>query len=52
MRSFDDPSSLTPGERRGENVPPKVAQMLARHPTISLTMDRYTHLGMAIWWMG
>lgn len=28
------------------NVPPKVAQMLARHSTISLTMDRYTHLGM------
>jgi integrase len=26
------------------NVPPKVAQMLARHSTISLTMDRYTHL--------
>ncbi|MBU4270781.1 MAG: tyrosine-type recombinase/integrase [Planctomycetes bacterium] len=28
------------------NVPPKVAQMLARHSTISLTMDRYTHLGI------
>jgi hypothetical protein len=27
-------------------VPPKVAQMLARHSTISLTMDRYTHLGI------
>ena len=29
------------------NVPPKVAQTLARHSTISLTMDRYTHLGTA-----
>jgi integrase len=28
------------------NVPPKVAQMLTRHSTISLTMDRYTHLGI------
>ena len=28
------------------NVPPKVAQMLARHSTITLTMDRYTHLGI------
>ena len=28
------------------NVPPKVAQTLARHSTITLTMDRYTHLGM------
>ena len=28
------------------NVPPKVAQTLARHSTISLTMDRYTHLGI------
>jgi integrase len=28
------------------NVPPKVAQMLARHSTISLTMDRYMHLGI------
>lgn len=28
------------------NVPPKVAQALARHSTITLTMDRYTHLGM------
>ncbi len=26
------------------NVPPKVAQALARHSTITLTMDRYTHL--------
>ena len=25
----------------------KVAQTLARHSTISLTMDRYTHLGTA-----
>jgi integrase len=29
------------------NCPPKVAQTLARHSTISLTMDRYTHLGIA-----
>jgi len=28
------------------NVPPKVAQLLARHSTITLTMDRYTHLGI------
>jgi integrase len=28
------------------NCPPKVAQILARHSTISLTMDRYTHLGI------
>ncbi len=28
------------------NVPPKVAQALARHSTITLTMDRYAHLGM------
>lgn len=28
------------------NVPPKVAQTLARHSTITLTLDRYTHLGM------
>jgi len=28
------------------NVPPKGAKMLARHSTISLTMDRYTHLGI------
>jgi len=27
-------------------VHPKVAQTLARHSTISLTMDRYTHLGL------
>ncbi len=26
-------------------VHPKEAQLLARHSTISLTMDRYTHLG-------
>jgi len=28
------------------NVPPKAAQLLARHSTITLTMDRYTHLGI------
>jgi len=28
------------------NVPPKIAQTLARHSTITLTMDRYTHLGV------
>jgi site-specific recombinase XerD len=28
------------------NVPRKVAQMLARHSTITLTMDRYTHMGI------
>jgi integrase len=28
------------------NCPPKVAQTLARHSTIGLTMDRYTHLGI------
>jgi hypothetical protein len=28
------------------NVPSKVAQTLARHSTITLTMDRYTHLGV------
>lgn len=28
------------------NVAPKVAQALARHSTITLTMDRYTHLGI------
>ena len=28
------------------NVPPKVAQTLARHSTITLTMDRYVHLGV------
>lgn len=28
-------------------VKPKVAQQLARHSTITLTMDRYTHLGLA-----
>lgn len=27
-------------------VSPKEAQVLARHSTITLTMDRYTHLGM------
>ncbi len=27
------------------NVPPKVAQTLARHSSITLTLDRYTHLG-------
>ena len=27
-------------------VHPKVAQILARHSTITLTMDRYTHLGL------
>ena len=27
-------------------VHPKVAQVLARHSTITLTMDRYTHLGL------
>ncbi len=27
-------------------VHPKVAQQLARHSTITLTMDRYTHLGL------
>ena len=27
-------------------VHPKVAQVLARHSTITLTMDRYSHLGM------
>jgi len=27
-------------------VHPKAAQMLARHSTITLTMDRYTHLGL------
>jgi integrase/recombinase XerD len=26
------------------NLPPKIAQTLARHSTITLTMDRYTHL--------
>ena len=28
-------------------VHPKIAQTLARHSTISLTMDRYTHLAVA-----
>ncbi|HEX4150307.1 MAG TPA: site-specific integrase [Pirellulales bacterium] len=28
-------------------VPPKVAQTLARHSTITLTMDRYSHVGVA-----
>jgi integrase len=28
------------------NVPPKVAQTLARHSTITLTLDRYSHLGV------
>ena len=28
------------------NVPPKVAQTLARHSTITFTMDRYAHLGV------
>ena len=28
-------------------VHPKIAQMLARHSTITLTMDRYSHLGQA-----
>jgi site-specific recombinase XerD len=28
------------------NVAPKVTQALARHSTITLTMDRYTHLGV------
>ena len=27
-------------------VHPKVAQQLARHSTITLTMDRYSHLGL------
>ena len=27
-------------------VPPKAAQMLARHSTLTLTMDRYTHHGL------
>src|SRR5215472_13523565 len=27
-------------------VHPKVAQILARHSSITLTMDRYTHLGL------
>jgi hypothetical protein len=29
------------------NVPPKVTQTLARHSTITLTMDQYTHLGVS-----
>jgi integrase len=28
------------------NVPPKVAQTLMRHSTITLTMDRYSHVGL------
>jgi hypothetical protein len=28
------------------NVPLKVAQMLARHSTITVTMDHYTHLAV------
>jgi hypothetical protein len=28
------------------NVPPKVAQDLMRHSTITLTMDRYSHVGL------
>jgi integrase len=28
------------------NVPPKVAQALMRHSTISLTLDRYSHVGL------
>jgi integrase len=28
------------------NVPPKVAQTLMRHSTITLTMDRYSHAGL------
>jgi integrase len=28
------------------NVPPKVAQELMRHSTITLTMDRYSHVGL------
>ena len=28
------------------NVPPKVAQTLMRHSTITLTMDRYSHIGL------
>ena len=28
------------------NVPPKVAQTLMRHSTITLTLDRYSHVGM------
>ena len=39
---IDESASPTDG---AANVPPKVAQTLARHSTISLTMDRYTHLG-------
>ena len=31
--------------REPANCPPKVAKTLTRHSTISLTMDRYTHLG-------
>ena len=27
-------------------IHPKIAQTLARHSTITLTMDRYTHLGL------
>ena len=33
------------GEILGE-VPPKLAQQLARHSTITLTMDRYSHIGL------
>ncbi len=29
------------------NVPPKVMQKLARHSTIQLTLDRYSHLSLA-----
>ncbi|MBC7772466.1 MAG: tyrosine-type recombinase/integrase, partial [Pyrinomonadaceae bacterium] len=29
------------------NVPPKVMQTLARHSTIQLTLDRYSHLGLS-----
>ena len=30
----------------GSGVTPKTAQTLARHSTITLTMDRYTHVGI------
>src|SRR5262249_645958 len=41
--------SLRPRFARGRgaaNVPPKVAQALMRHSTITLTMDRYAHVGL------
>src|SRR5262249_37373300 len=44
-RPFSWPLSPPPA-LSAAGVHPKVAQALARHSTLTLTLDRYTHLGL------